>query len=163
MKWLFTVLLSAIIVTQSLAEEEDGANAVDHHSIEKRSGGCGYYNLRVHISHARRLPDTDGVLDLSDPFVIVVATDYEGSVYRREVTRVRRDTINPLWNEWIEFGTQEWQSLEISVRDKDRGNRNDLLLSTSDTLCNQSGLFQKRHRFGRSRLFYSYILTNVQF
>ena len=158
MKWLFTVLLSAIIVTQSLAEEEDGANAVDHHSIEKRSV-CGSYNLRVHISHARRLPDTDGVLDLSDPFVIVVATDYYGYVERREVTRVRRDTINPLWNEWIEFGTREWQSLEISVRDKDRGNRNDLLLTTSNTICYQSGLFQKRYRFGRSRLFYSYILS----
>ena len=176
MKWLVvaTCFLYMFIAELSYAAE---------HTIEKRSVSsnetdcdCKYSKLKVHISHARRLPNTDkpraGNKDRRhpDPVVIVTATDCDEQPTKKQTT-VMKNTRTPLWNEWLDFGENDWNKLWLKVIDKDGprddkrepDNNDDVLLKVDITICNQQHLFQKKiKRSDGSVLFFTYILTYKQ-
>ena len=177
MKWLVVV---TCFLCMSIAQLSHAAE----HTIEKRSVynetdcDCKYSKLKVHISHARRLPNTDKPRagwwfhhayrqKYPDPVVIVTATDCDDLIISKKTT-VMKNTQTPLWNEWLEFGVSDWNKLWLKVIDKDGpkddkrepDNDDDILLKGDVTVCNQHHLFRKKLKGSNgSVLFFSYILT----
>ncbi len=75
-------------------------------------------NLQVYIRHARHLKDTDPWLNDPDPYVRVQARRSSGNVVTQS-TRYIGGTINPTWNQWLNFGCQRWRNFEMQVWDED--------------------------------------------
>ena len=82
--------------------------------------------LRFFVVRGQDLPDKDGWLNKSDPYV-------EFIVYRQDETYVRKTsstkggTLDPQWYESVYFGFDRWIEFKIKVWDGDRGNADDPL------------------------------------
>ena len=77
--------------------------------------------LTVNIKYASGLRDTDGRLNLPDPYVKVYAkSSHCGfSSTHFEQTHSLRGTTDPSWHKDLEFGWANWLSFNIQVWDKD--------------------------------------------
>lgn len=82
-------------------------------------------NLGIYARSGTNLPDSDGWLNNSDPYMQVTAVDEDGnSVTKR--TRYIQGNHNPVWNQWLQFGTRTWKKFTVRVYDDDY-NADDLL------------------------------------
>ena len=82
---------------------------------------CQYLTgiLSIQARNAVGLPDRDGWINLSDPYMQVVAIDVNGHRETRK-TRHITGTLNPVWNERIRFsGRRAWSRIEVTVYDHD--------------------------------------------
>ena len=75
-------------------------------------------NLRIYARGGTGLPDEDGWLNNSDPFLEVIAYDYLGNSLRKRTDDDGGDQ-SPEWNEWLNFGTRAWKRFTVRVWDKD--------------------------------------------
>ena len=50
----------------------------------------------------------------SDPYVYVDAYNVNGDQTSLS-TRVEKDTLNPAWNQWLDFGVDRWSRLSVTV------------------------------------------------
>ena len=65
-------------------------------------------DFRIYAHYGRNLPDEDGWLNESDPYLEVIAYDADGnSVTRR--SSYRQGNLNPVWNQWLYFGIRTWK------------------------------------------------------
>ena len=82
---------------------------------------CEYARGRLHI-FARRgqhLRDRDGMrARLSDPYLEVTAFNHHGG-RKTLYTRVIQNSLNPVWNEWMDFGENEWSWFTVQVWEED--------------------------------------------
>ncbi len=87
-------------------------------------------NLRVTANYARNLPDRDGWLNDSDPYMEVIATDVFGKCTTKR-TRYISGNLNPNWVQVLYFGTGAWTNIQVRVYDAD--NNSDDALSNRET------------------------------
>ena len=107
------------------------------------------------LRYARRLQDTDPIYNSPDPYVRVVVVRSDGVETARN-TRVIGGTQNPTWNQWINFGCQEWAVFNIQIKDDDYTGGDDDM-SHKETVFVQSGVHNKRHQaYGSGYLIYTY-------
>ena len=115
--------------------------------------------LRVNVRYARSLPDTDPIWNSPDPYVRVEAIRSNGVVDARN-SRIIGGTQSPTWNQWIDFGCQEWAVFNIQIKDDDDGffTGSDDDMSNKETVFVQTGLHQnQRHQaHGSGYLIYDY-------
>ena len=182
--WSIAAVLLCFVALQSLAEEQreddkyqmetaededieemeieaDAILNIEKRSLDDRDSEnctCDYRNLKVHISHALRLPKADGFFNGPDPYVLVIAIDCYGNTYTRRTSTIRGNRY-PVWNEWLFFGHGYWETIKIKVFDKDYRSSDDLLLRAKLDVCDQSYLIRKRLKTrSRARLEFSYLL-----
>lgn len=86
-------------------------------------------NLRVYIRYGTGLPNK-GYWDASDPYALVEAYTHEG-IYKRLKTRVEVNTLEPQWNQWINFGKDSWSRLSITIYDDNGGFTHSRLSNTT--------------------------------
>lgn len=83
---------------------------------------CKYVRsqLRVHVRNGKMLANRDksDKKDKSDPFIFVQAFDHYGGS-KSLFTKTISDTLNPVWNEWLDFGENEWSWFTVQVWDED--------------------------------------------
>ncbi|XP_064402748.1 zinc metalloproteinase nas-14-like [Halichondria panicea] len=87
-------------------------------------------NLLVNARYGRNLPDKDGWLNKSDPYMEFIAVDRFGNS-RRLTTSVRSGTHNPNWDQSLNFGYRAWRYFRVRVYDSD--NNADDAMSSSET------------------------------
>ena len=75
-------------------------------------------NLRVYARYGRNLPDEDGWLNDSDPYMEFIAVDQYGNE-RRLTSSVRGGDQSPDWNQHLTFGNGAWSRLKVRVYDSD--------------------------------------------
>ena len=92
--------------------------------------------LSIQVKHGYSLPDTDGLWNEPDPYVVLTAVDFTGQQHIQQ-TSYRLDTRNPVWNELLLYGENDWQFFRISVWDEDYVF--DDQLSMSETIPINSG------------------------
>lgn len=99
---------------------------------------CGHRlaNLRFYVRYGRDLPDEDGWLNDSDPYVEIIAYDSDGTSVRKTTSEKSGDE-SPDWNENLNFGTNTWKTFKIRVWDSD--NNADDPLSSQQTVTISSG------------------------
>ena len=90
-------------------EESEGAGL----NCEHRVG-----NLRIYARGGTGLPDEDGWLNDSDPYLEVIAYDYLGNSLRKRTDDDSGDE-SPEWNEWLNFGSRAWKRFTVKVWDED--------------------------------------------
>ena len=76
--------------------------------------GC----FQVYARGGTRLPDEDGWLNNSDPYLEVIAYDYLGNSLRKRTDDDDGDQ-SPEWNEWLNFGCRAWKNFTVKVWDED--------------------------------------------
>ena len=75
--------------------------------------------LRINLFNGRNLPNEDFPYSAaSDPYVKVTAYDVDGDAYEIKSSR-KSNTLNPNWNENIDFGIGSWTTFTVSVWDHD--------------------------------------------
>ena len=82
---------------------------------------CQYWQgrLRINLFNGRNLPNEDFPYSAaSDPYVKVTAYDVDGDAYEIKSSR-KSNTLNPNWNENIDFGIGSWTKFTVSVWDHD--------------------------------------------
>ena len=84
-------------------------------------------NLRFYARYGRDLPDEDGWLNNSDPYMEFIAIDVYGNSVRM-TTSTRGGDQSPDWNQWVNFGTRAWRQFKVRVYDDD-DNADDALSS----------------------------------
>ena len=82
---------------------------------------CEYSHgrLRIIAHNATNLRDTDwwgSVENLSDAFLEIQAYDHHGNITRKN-SRIIRDSLNPVWDEEIDFGVSDWAYFTIQAWD----------------------------------------------
>ena len=87
---------------------------------------CQYLrgNLSISVMSATNLVNQDNVT--SNPYVVVLAFDHNGGVSERR-TEVTNNTLNPVWNESLEFSENEWAWFTLQVFDKDYSSHDNIL------------------------------------
>ena len=70
-------------------------------------------DLRVYIRHGSGLPNMEFTAG-SDPYVYVDAYNVNGDQTSLS-TRVEKNTLNPAWNQWLNFGVDSWSRLSVTV------------------------------------------------
>ena len=80
--------------------------------------GVLYGSLKIYAHYGRGLPNEDFLLDKSDPYIAIVATDQSGNSVTK-TTSVINGNLNPTWNEWIVFDNRAWTQFSIAVYDSD--------------------------------------------
>ena len=107
--------------------------------------------LSVLAQSGHYLPDTDGWLDLSDPYMEVTATDISGY---RETHRSRyiRGNLNPRWNQMLWFsGRRAWYKVEATVYDSDNNAPDRLTYTDIFNGVNYVRGYRSRRIGGRNR------------
>ena len=82
---------------------------------------CEYTHgrLRIFARRGQNLRDLDHIhTGLSDPYLEVTAFDHHGQ-QKTLYTRVVSDNLNPVWNEWLDFGENEWSWFTIQAWEED--------------------------------------------
>ena len=75
--------------------------------------------LRINLFNGRNLANEDFPYSAaSDPYVKVTAYDVDGDAYEIKSSR-KSNTLNPNWNENIDFGIGSWTKFTVSVWDHD--------------------------------------------
>ena len=82
--------------------------------------------LRFFVVRGQDLPDKDGWLNKSDPYVEFIVYRPDGS-YVRKTSSTKRGTQNPRWYESVYFSYGRWRKFKIRVWDSDKGNGDDPL------------------------------------
>jgi Ca2+-dependent lipid-binding protein len=75
--------------------------------------------LKVYVKSASDLPDKDGWMNKSDPYVKVVACKSDGTVTLPQSTHHVSGTHNPQFNDFLRFGEGTWSHFYIQAWDKD--------------------------------------------
>jgi len=77
--------------------------------------------LRIYARNGRNVPDRDGWwAGDSDPYMVFVAYDLYGGYVVLRTSKVQ-DNNNPVWNQWLDFGTRVWKKFTVKVWDADIG------------------------------------------
>ena len=105
-------------------------------SLYPCSGSGVRGTLIVKVRYGRNLKNTDGRRNLSDPYVEIIAVDYQGTSHRK-ITDYKSGTRNPTWNKTLRFGRTRWQFFLIKVWDNDYSA--DDALSVSEKVVVTSG------------------------
>ena len=93
--------------------------------------------LLVTAKNGVNLPNTDiPAYRVSDPYIRFTATNHDGSTTTK-TTSTERDTIDPNWDDKIDFGINTWKSLTVQVFDSDIGQ--DDALSSPQTFSISKG------------------------
>ena len=82
---------------------------------------CEYSHgrLRVFTRRGQHLRDLDRTqTGLSDPYLEVTAFDHHGQ-QKTLYTQVVSDNLNPVWNEWLDFGENEWSWFTVQAWEED--------------------------------------------
>ena len=87
---------------------------------------------------AKNLIDPQDSTHSIDPYLVVLAFDHKGGVTERR-TDIFNNTLNPVWNESLEFGENEWAWFTLQAFDHNNSSR-DYLLSYAYTYVLQSSL-----------------------
>ena len=74
--------------------------------------------LRIFTRSGQNLQDRDRK-SVSDPYLEVTAFDHLGG-RKTLYTQVIKDSLNPVWNEQLDFGENEWSWFTVQVLDEDR-------------------------------------------
>ena len=85
-------------------------------------------SLRVYIRYGSGLTDLD-YHDASDPFAFVEAYDHEGNS-KSLSTRTELNTLDPQWNQWLNFGEDSWSRVSVTIYDDD-DYRSDVMSNTT--------------------------------
>ena len=76
-------------------------------------------SLRVYIRYGSGLTNKDFSFEgTSDPYAQVEAYDHEGNS-KRLSTRIELNTLDPQWNEWLNFGEDSWSRVSVTIYDGD--------------------------------------------
>ena len=82
--------------------------------------------LRIYARYGSGLPDRDGWLaGDSDPYVRVIAYSSSGSTTSLRTADDRGDE-SPEWNQWLDFGVDNWSRFTVQVYDEDVGSDDSL-------------------------------------
>ena len=92
--------------------------------------------LSIQVKQGYSLPDTDGLWNEPDPYVVLTALDFAGQQHIKQ-TSYKSNTRNPVWNELILYGESDWQFFRITVWDDDNGLHD--VMSMSQTVPIKSG------------------------
>lgn len=118
-------------------------------NCEHRTG-----RLRIYARYGRNLPDEDGWLNKSDPYIEFIAVDVNGNTVRKTTSK-KGGTHNPTWNQWIDFGTNTWKTFKMKVYDSDVGS--DDSLSSQETRWLSRGSYTSlRHNCRRGYVIFDY-------
>ena len=95
-------------------------------------GGCNYpatyggpacehtrRRLRILVRRGENLLNVDMTnngQNKSDPMIYVTATDHNGG-RRLAFSNVTKDSLNPQWNQWLDFGVNEWGWFSLQALD----------------------------------------------
>ena len=75
--------------------------------------------LRIFVRNGANLHDRDSSsTSESDPFIVVSAYDHQGSVTEKYTSTIN-DDLNPVWNEWLDFGVNDWSWFTVQAWDED--------------------------------------------
>ena len=74
--------------------------------------------LQVYARYGKNLPDEDGVWNLSDPYLEFIATTATGRVVRA-TTSARDGTLDPVWGQTLNFGTDAFVTMKVKIWDSD--------------------------------------------
>lgn len=85
-------------------------------------------SLRVYIRGGSGLPNED-YRGISDPYTLVEAYTHDGNS-KSLTTRIELNTLDPQWNEWLNFGEDSWSRLSVTIYDDD-GKRDHALSNTT--------------------------------
>ena len=87
-------------------------------------------SLRVYIRYGSGLTNKDYNFEgTSDPYAQVEAYNHKGN-WKRLKTRIESNTLDPQWNEWLNFGEDSWSRVSVTIYDSD-GHRSAVLSNTT--------------------------------
>jgi len=126
-----STFLDTIVVTNPTAYANQGRPCLGQHTTLSRGDIAQVNNLydycpsphrlEIYARNGRNLPDSDvWWAGVSDPYIVFWAYDrYGGYVQLR--TSIVQDNRNPVWNEWLDFGTRAFYAFKVQVWDADVG------------------------------------------
>ena len=85
-------------------------------------------SLRVYIRYGSGLINRD-YFDTSDPYAYLEAYDHEGNM-KSLSTRTELNTLDPQWNQWLNFGEDSWSRVSVTIYDDD-DYRSDVMSNTT--------------------------------
>ena len=94
---------------------------------------CQYVTgrLRIYARYGKDLPDKDGLLSGdSDPYIEVIAYDRDGNSKRLRTKQDKGDE-SPEWNQWLDFGVDNWSRFTVRIWDEDFGSDDSLSAPTT--------------------------------
>ena len=94
--------------------------------------------LSIQVKQGYSLRDTDGLWNDPDPYVRITVVDSKGTNHIQR-TSYKMDTRDPIWNELILLGENEWQFFRINTWDHDT--KEDQQLTMSETIPVDSGSY----------------------
>ena len=100
---------------------------------------CEYVrgHLRVYARRGKKFMNKDGKEGNSDVFLEVTAFDHHGG-NKKLYTKVIYDNANPVWNEWLDFGENEWSWFSVQAFDEDAAENEWLSSAQTYTLLTHS-------------------------
>ena len=76
--------------------------------------------LTINVLQGNNLQDRDDyTTDTSDPYLKITAYDANGDSQQKK-TDTKWNTLNPIWNQNIDFGVYTWRRFSVRVWDNDR-------------------------------------------
>ena len=76
--------------------------------------------LTINVLQGNNLQDRDDyTTDTSDPYLKITAYDANGDSQQKK-TDTKWNTLNPIWNQNIDFGVGTWRRFSVRVWDNDR-------------------------------------------
>ena len=115
--------------------------------------------LQIRVVSAHNLIDTDIIFNSPDPYVRVDTGKFCSNVVESKNTRTISGTMNPLWNQWLNFSCQPRSSFDIQIWDSDFNS--DDPMSDKETVLVQPGLHKgcRHEAHGSGYLIYDYNLS----
>ncbi|KAI6649372.1 Bone morphogenetic protein 1 [Oopsacas minuta] len=113
--------------------------------------------LKIYVKYARELRDTDGPFNLPDPYVVVDAYDTRLHKNTRKTITIN-ETLNPDWNEWLEFGKEDWLEFRIQLLDADKYWDDEMMPPDTVSICQGNHKDQTYSSEDNGYLMYDYIL-----
>ena len=110
-------------------------------------------DLRFFVHSGHNLPDEDGWLNDSDPYVEFIVYRHDGTHVRR-ISSTKGGTQDPRWYESVYIGYGRWRKFKIRVWDSDRFNSDDPL-SDQRTVAITRG-YHPSHKFNCYRGYITY-------
>ncbi|KAJ8905551.1 hypothetical protein NDN08_002058 [Rhodosorus marinus] len=88
-----------------------------------------YGQLDIRVKGGRNLTNLDASNDaLSDPFVQITADGSCLTASVKEKTTHKPDTANPVWDETLRFGTDNFDKIKVKVLDANKGGKTDVII-----------------------------------
>ena len=114
-------------------------------------------SLRMYVNFAYHLIGNNSGLGQRDPYVLIETLQSDTTI-NQWMSKTIKNTLNPVWDQWLYFGCKKWNSFFIQLKDENVGIDDNLSDREWVQIYSGSHSDQRHDHYGNAYLSYDYEL-----